>query len=240
LITDVVQRWRDRRGVYRPKGETIRTSDYDVAELAGPGSDNVAKAFIERQHYSGTYPAARRRFGLFRRHALVGVAVFSQPIRSETLACVGCPVDEAIELGRFALLDDVPDNGESWFLARAREVLAHDFAGFVSFSDPMPRSAVDGARVFPGHIGTIYQASNAAYLGRCRPDKLGERSVVQDVAARLALVCSAPALVDSDPTAWLDRHILPKNRTVRRLVNKRAQPYPKFLSSQLTLAERSR
>jgi hypothetical protein len=30
---------------------------------------------------------------------------------------------EAVELGRLVLLDDVPANGESWFIARAFELL---------------------------------------------------------------------------------------------------------------------
>ena len=38
--------------------------------------------------------------------------------------------------------------------------------GVVSFSDPLARRTADGRIVFPGHIGLIYQASNAAYLGR--------------------------------------------------------------------------
>ena len=36
----------------------------------------------------------------------------------------------------------------------------------VSFSDPVPRCTAAGDLVFPGHIGIIYQASNAEYLGR--------------------------------------------------------------------------
>jgi hypothetical protein len=42
----------------------------------------------------------------------------------------------------------------------------------VSFSDPVARRTAAGELVFPGHIGTIYQASNAAYLGRTVPRRL--------------------------------------------------------------------
>ena len=33
MHTPVVQRWRDRRGSYRPAGETIRTRDYEVTPI---------------------------------------------------------------------------------------------------------------------------------------------------------------------------------------------------------------
>jgi hypothetical protein len=44
--------------------------------------------------------------------------------------------------------------------------------GVVSFSDPVPRRTAAGTLVFPGHIGTIYQASNAEYLGRRTPCRI--------------------------------------------------------------------
>jgi hypothetical protein len=84
VITPVVQRWRARRGSYRPAGETINVHDYDVAAIA---DDTTAKRFVLDHHYSGTYPAARRRFGFYHRErGLVGVAVFSVPQNPATLA----------------------------------------------------------------------------------------------------------------------------------------------------------
>lgn len=158
------QRWRDRRDSYRPAGETIRTAEYEVA----PVGEREAKAFIVAHHYSRSYPAARFRCGLYRGGALAGVAVFSVPARAAVLTNVfatGSAMD-SVELGRFVLLDSVPGNGETWFLARCFELLrAEQLVGVLSFSDPMPRR-VDGVVVFPGHLGTIYQAHNACYLGR--------------------------------------------------------------------------
>lgn len=69
------------------------------------------------------------------------------------------------------LLDSVPANGETWFLARAFDLLrAAGIAGVVSFSDPMARLRLDGTLVHPGHVGTIYQAFNATFLGRARAE----------------------------------------------------------------------
>jgi len=159
------QRWTHGRSTYRPAGELIRTSEYDVQAIA---ADTPAKAFVLAHHYSGTYPAARFRYGLYRRGELAGVAVFSVPCSSKVLTNV-FPVDPAaaVELGRFVLQDQVAGNGESWFLARCFEQLrGSGIAGVVSFSDPLPRVTSSGETVLPGHVGTIYQATNAVYLGR--------------------------------------------------------------------------
>ena len=160
-----VQRWRERRASYRPAGETINPAEYDVAPIE---SDAIAKRFVLEHHYAGTYPAARVRVGLYRRGELAGVAVFSHPCNDAVLTNVfDAPALEAIELGRFVLLDDVRGNGETWFLARCFEELRRrGLRGVVSFSDPIARVDGDGRQVFPGHLGTIYQAHNGRYLGR--------------------------------------------------------------------------
>ncbi len=162
------QRWREGRTCYRPPSELIKTSDYDVAPIL---HDSEARSFVQMHHYSKSYPAARFRFGLYRRGVLSGVAVLSVPCRDEVLTNV-FPVAASlsIELGRFVLLDSVPGNGESWFLGRCFEMLRSEgLAGVVSFSDPLPRRDVKGGIVHKGHIGTIYQAFNGCYLGRSTP-----------------------------------------------------------------------
>lgn len=163
----IAQRWRDRRDSYRPAGETIRTSAYEVAPIpvdAGP------KAFIVRHHYSASYPAARFRFGLYTGGKLAGVAVFSVPMTAAVLTSVfPCNPAAAAELGRFVLLDDVPANGETWFLGRCFDLLRGEgMEGILSTSDPVPRTAIGGRVVFPGHLGIIYQAFNGICLGRTK------------------------------------------------------------------------
>ena len=106
------QRWRLGLAAYRPPDEPIRTADYDVAELT---DDTLAKGFVVRHHYSGSYPAARWRFGLFRQGVLQGVAVFSHPCSDRVLTSVfPGRATHSVELGRFVLLDEVPGNGETW------------------------------------------------------------------------------------------------------------------------------
>ncbi len=71
----LTQRWNKRRASYRPAGEVINTRAYEVAPL----DETSAKTFVLTNHYSGTYPAARFRYGLYRGGTLCGTAVFSHP-----------------------------------------------------------------------------------------------------------------------------------------------------------------
>lgn len=169
---DVCQRWLGGRHSYRPAREVIDPSRFDIAEL---DDDRTAKAFVTAHHYSRRFPAARFRFGLYQRGELAGVAVFSRPFTAAVITNAFPTfesAEEGAELGRFVLRDDVPANGETWFLARCLDALRGRVRGVVSFSDPTPRTNAAGAVLFPGHIGTIYQAANAAYRGTTEPATL--------------------------------------------------------------------
>jgi hypothetical protein len=250
------QRWNNGKDRYRPAGEVIQTSHYEVALIP---DDKTAKAFVCQHHYSGSYVAARRRVGLYHKSDLVGVAVFSQPISNKALAIFGSHAENSIELGRFVLLDSVPGNGESWFLARCFELLRSEFHGILSFSDPSQRTNQHGEVVFGGHLGTIYQAHNARYLGRSTARTLrllpngavlSDRSLQKIRARERGWEYSVAQLVQhgadapsSDLRGWL-KHWLPLlTRTQRHHGNHRyawelspqrlwslptqTQPYPK-------------
>ena len=235
----LVQRWNARRARYRPAGETIRTTDFEVAPIA---DDATAKAFVVAHHYAGTYPAARFRYGLYRRGgALVGVAVFSHPTNDRALTNVfpGTAI-ESVELGRFVLLDEVPGNGETWFLARAFALLRReDLLGVLSFSDPVERRTAAGELVKPGHIGTIYRAHNGRFLGRGAPSTLrllpdgsilAPRALAKIrsrdrgwryAAAQLERAGAAPLGEREDGAAWLARWLPALTRTIRHPGNLR-------------------
>lgn len=163
------QRWRDREHSWRHRSEGgFDRLRYRVAPLASA----AAKAFVQAHHYSGTFPAEKVSLGMFEGDQLVGVAVFAVPVRAEVLTrpFPGLePYRQSIELSRFVLLDEVPANAETWFLARAFDHLrlATDIRGVLAFSDPQPRRR-GTELLMPGHWGTIYQAKGATYLGRAR------------------------------------------------------------------------
>lgn len=237
MIVDGAQRWRDRCDSYRPKGEPIDTRQYEIAAIAG---DDEARAFVERHHYSTSYPAAVERFGLYRRGELVGVVVFSEPVQGKVLDVLPCPRDQAAELGRLVSLQDVPANGESWLIAECFRRLARTgYTGIVSFADPQPRLSRDGRAVFAGHLGYIYQASNAGYTGLSSPRTIrlrddgtvlsdrtmskirklerGWRYAVEQVIAAGA----APPATGEDLRAWLRRELQKISRPMRHHGNHR-------------------
>lgn len=158
-------RWRRRDSRWVNHRTPFDPSRFDVAPILG---DSEARAFVEAHHYSGSYPAARWRHGLYERGQLVGVAVYSHPVNDKTLTSVfpGAASD-SVELGRLILLDWVGFNAESWFVRRTLGLLKQEgIRGVVSHSDPMPRvRTTDGQMVMPGHVGTVYQALGARYLG---------------------------------------------------------------------------
>lgn len=180
------QRWTLGRHSWRHASEGgFDRRRFTVAAI----HEAVARAFVCRHHYSASYPAARLAWGLFTDDEalvddgpLVGVAVLSVPMRAAVLTNVFPelePFTESLELGRFVLTDAVPANAESWFLAQVwRQAAAAGLRGIVTFADPLQRQRtivdVDEAgqpitrieTITPGHVGVIYQATNAVSLGR--------------------------------------------------------------------------
>ncbi len=222
-LTPWCQRWRDRQHSWRHATEPFTPARYSVE----PIRDRDAKAFCLTHHYATSYPAAIHRYGLID-HAdgqLVGVAVLAAPASHAVLTTAFptlTPYSESVELARFVLLDQVPAPAESWMLARIfRDVRDHGVRGVVTFADPMPRHRSDGVQVKPGHLGIIYQASNALYYGRGTARTvtlLPDGTVLHDRAAqkvrsqetghryvedRLATLGATPITPTDNPTRWL-------------------------------------
>ena len=190
--SDSCLRWHARHGSW------VRRSDggFDAACYRVETIDEAtAKAYVVAHHYSGTYPAASRRFGLFYDDPgdgaqLVGVCVFGIPTSAAVLTNVFDlePYVESLELSRLVLEGPpeqavraagpvrggrAPANSESWFLRRCfSELAVAGVRGVVSFADPVPRRRADGTAVVAGHVGIVYQASNALCLGRATPRSL--------------------------------------------------------------------
>ncbi len=230
-MTTRTQRWKDRRDQYRERGDSFHPSEYGVEPIP---SDRTAKLFVEQHHYSGSYPAARCRVGLYRKRPgwftseLVGVAVFSVPMQQASVPHYfpDLTPQEGIELGRFVLLDEVPFNAESWFLARAERVVRSELPGLraiLSYSDPLPRQDASGRIITPGHVGVIYQSRNAWYLGKGKPrqhylsvdgrfvsqrglSKIRHEEKGHEAATRALVALGAPVRHPGEsPDAWVSR-----------------------------------
>lgn len=169
-------RWRKRRSSYRPSQEPFDQKAFHVERI----QEKSAKKFVLEHHYSGSFPAAIASYGLIERLGafdtrLAGCAVFSVPMHPRSAARYGAGDLPFCELGRFVLLDEIGGNAETWFMSRALRQLALDkqdnqgrpkFSVCLAYSDPVPRSDITGAITHVGHVGGIYSAANALYVGR--------------------------------------------------------------------------
>jgi hypothetical protein len=164
------QRWSQGQHSWRRR----RDGGFDKSLYAVRRIDKtLSKHFVERHHYLHTFVAERLSWGLYRGNHLVGVAVFGVPSNTAVLTNVFpdlVPYRRTLALSRFVLLDEVPANGETWFLGQVFAAAAREeLRGVVSFADPVVRRAADGTIKVPGHRGTIYQAKGAVALGRSTP-----------------------------------------------------------------------
>jgi hypothetical protein len=184
----VTQRWDGGRDSYRPSDETFDPNRYFVKKI----EKAPAKSFVLKHHYSRTFPGFRTAAGLFdvgkagQKERLVGVlvfGVFSNNASPKKWAQISNHRD-AGDLSRLVLLDEVKGNAETWFVRQAIPIGQKYYEGrrtvnpdgdtmrvLISHSDPYPLLDVDGNVVMPGHIGNIYQAMNARFLGRSSSSK---------------------------------------------------------------------
>ncbi|WP_326809625.1 hypothetical protein OG533_39440 (plasmid) [Streptomyces sp. NBC_01186] len=225
------QRWRYRRHSWLRRREGgFDQSSYQARML----DHDVARRFVAEHHYSRSWPAVRLAVGLYAtdpragREGLVGVLALGVPMHPAVLTGPFpnlVPYRESLELSRLVLLDQVPANGESWFVAHAFRLAAQrGIRGIVAHSDPQPRvrQTPNGPEdLHPGHVGTTYQASSMDYLGRTRRRRLTvlpDATVLPDRAQskiradeaghlgaerRLVAFGARPRRTDEDGARWL-------------------------------------
>ncbi|HET9062402.1 MAG TPA: hypothetical protein VFO62_03850 [Candidatus Binatia bacterium] len=227
MIAETCQRWTEKHETRRPSGETIRASAYDAIAI----DPSTAVAFVRRHHYARECSSRSHTFGLYQRGELAGVAVFgalpSMNAHRKVFPTLGTKV--GVTLGRFVLVDSVPGNGESWFIARCFDLLRErGVVGVESCADPTR-----------GHIGTIYQATNGRYVGKTNPatryllpdgtelsnraaSKLtgGERGDGRAIAQLVSFGADAPQCGE-DLVAWLRVWRARLTKTVRHHGNHR-------------------
>jgi hypothetical protein len=121
---------------------------------------STARRYIIKHHYShgcNSVPSACYR--LFWNGELIGALVFAVSCSENVRASIlGTGTEGMVtELHRLHIIDGTPKNTESWFISRCIRSLKTDMPEIkivISFADPME-----------GHVGMIYQATNALYYG---------------------------------------------------------------------------
>lgn len=146
-----------RRPRFKPVGGA-RRADYVVRRV--PHAE--ASALIREHHYAGgSANTSSESFGLFRRDALVGAALWMPPTRvcAETID----PVEwrRVLALSRLAVAPSEPTNAESLFIGDMMRTLNAEqrWTAAVTFADESQ-----------GHEGTIYKATGWRYLNRTKPE----------------------------------------------------------------------
>ncbi|MDL5351115.1 hypothetical protein [Microbacterium sp. zg-YB36] len=128
---------------------------YTVRQIPG----GMGRDFIKEHHYTKGCHNGPMCWGLFDSERLIGVCAFATPSSENVRSSVfGVEHKSRVtELHRLVILDETPTNTESWFIVRALRGLQEYRPGIWAVL-----SFADGTE---GHVGTIYQATNALYCG---------------------------------------------------------------------------
>ena len=121
--------------------------------LVAPMLASDARQLVAERHYLRRKPPVSYAFGLYQDVAVVGVITFGIPA-SHHMLLSACPTDtkKVIELNRLWVTDAMPRNTESWFIARALNLLPAKIV--LSYADTSF-----------GHAGYVYRAANFFYAG---------------------------------------------------------------------------
>jgi hypothetical protein len=137
----------------KPTGPT-----FDKAWRESCHLERVTRSQVDmmiRKHYIGKWPGVTvLTLGIRRGTELWGVIVFALPPRETSKRYGG----ETWELARLWIDDDLPQNAETWAIARAIR--------YIKANHPIVKVLVSYADPSAGHSGTIYKAANWIEDGR--------------------------------------------------------------------------
>jgi hypothetical protein len=186
--------------------------------------------FCRRYHYTATGGNMMWRWGLWHGMTLLGVVSYNLPTR-ETCESVFGPehFDKIWHMGRLAMAESAPPNSESRLIGGSLRAIRQEH--------PETWGILTYAATDAGHIGYVYQATNAIYTGtggdsfyytdpagKRRSTFLDGRAVPKKWAADLGWIAS--------PSSPKHRYLyVLGNKTERRqrmkLLRLPALPYPK-------------
>lgn len=121
-------------------------------------STKDVEEFCRRYHYTGTGGNMSWRYGLWEGVTLLGVVAYNLPTR-ETCQSVFGPdhFDKVWHMGRLAMAEDAPRNSESRLISLSLKM--------IQAQHPDTWGVLTYAATDVGHIGYVYQATNALYTG---------------------------------------------------------------------------
>jgi hypothetical protein len=203
--------------------------------VAPVGTADV-REFVNRYHYTGFGESMSWRWGLWHGVTLWGVIAYNLPTPAACASVFGPDhIDAVWHMTRLALADQAPHNSESRLIGGSLRAIERDHPdvwGVLTYAD----AAV-------GHIGYVYQATNALYTGTG-----GNAVYFLDALGRRRSPYQSPRWVtpeDGAARGW-SRHIGPpkhryvyvlgSTRTARRHRRSRlllpVLPYPKTVDAR--------
>lgn len=126
--------------------------------VLGPVNSRDVNEFSRRYHYTSTGGNASWRWGLWHGVTLLGIVAYNLPTR-ETCQSVFGPehYDKVWHMGRLALADEAPRNSESKLISASLQAIKREH--------PNVWGVLTYAATDVGHLGYVYQATNAIYTG---------------------------------------------------------------------------
>ena len=144
--------------------------DVDEVQVMSPVRDMVVAPvsradvdqFCQRWHYSKTGGNMTWNYGLWDGHVLVGCVSYNLPTLDVCKSVFGEEgASWVTHMGRLVCAENAPRIAESRLIAGSLRLFRHDY--------PQVRAVVTYAASGVGHIGYVYQATNALFCGLANP-----------------------------------------------------------------------
>ena len=144
----------ERVGLFDTPIDHINVNDVKLA----PASKTDLDEFGRRWHYTNSGGNMTWRYGAWVNNNLIGVIGFNLPTRSVCESVFGAEYfDTIVHMGRLICDESAPKNIESKIISESLRAIKKDVPQF--------QAVITYAAPHAGHIGTVYQATNALYIG---------------------------------------------------------------------------
>jgi hypothetical protein len=177
----------------------------------GPATTADVHEFCRRYHYTHSGGSALWRWGLWHGHTLYGVIAYNTPTLEAQSAVFGAEHAEHVwHMGRLVMPDHAPRNSESRLIAGSLTAIQRDYPNVWAVLTYAAQSA--------GHIGYVYQSTNAIYTGTGGSstyilDRKGNRRSTNHNGAVMTIAEIARR-------GWISHPELPKHRYLYILGNR--------------------
>jgi hypothetical protein len=138
--------------------ENVETMPQVANMTVAPVNSAEVREFAQRYHYTGIGENAAWRWGLWHGLVLLGVVSYNLPTRSTCASVFGEKhLHRVWHMHRLILGDKVPRNSESRLIGGSLRAIRRGY--------PDVWAVLTYAATDVGHVGYVYQATNAPYTG---------------------------------------------------------------------------